>query len=71
MTTPSDIKRKWLEQAHALRQEERQVFLDALRDGKAIGEARKEAGITFDAAMGCMNLFIIKSEVYSLVKVAP
>lgn len=71
MSTRSDIKRGWLAEAQTLTQGQRQVFLDALRDGKTIGDAREVAGITFDAAMGCMEMFIEKSEVYSLAKVAP
>ena len=60
MTTRLDIKRGWLAQAEALTQGQRQAFLDALRDGKTIGDAREFAAITFDAAMGCMEMFIQK-----------
>lgn len=70
MVTRADIKRRWLAQAEALTQRQRQAFLDALHDGKTVGDAQELASITFDAAMGCLEMFIQKSEIYSLARVA-
>lgn len=70
MVTQADIKRSWLAQAEALTQDQRQSFLNALHEGKTVGDARELAGITFDAAMGCLDMFIQKNEFYSLAKVA-
>ena len=46
---------KCVSEAEQLPLETRQQFLDLMRAGKSLGEAREEAGITFDAANGIMH----------------
>ena len=70
MVTQKDIRRGWMQKAQDLTLCQRQSFLDALNGGKTVGQAREEAGMTFDAAMGCLDMFIQKNQFYSLAKVA-
>jgi hypothetical protein len=52
----------WLDEcrvaAESLSQETRQKFMDLIWQGKTLGDAQREAGISFDAANGIVRMNI-------------
>lgn len=64
----------WLDEcdeaAKALTNEQRQMFLDEIWNGKTLGEARETAGISFDAANGVVRQNIEHHEYNTLRRVA-
>ncbi len=54
-------------EALALSKEKRQEFLNLMHKGKTIGEAREACGITFNAAIGIMDMNI-KQHQYSTLR---
>ena len=56
--------------ASELTKEKRQEFLNLVLEGKTIGDARKIAGISFDAANGVIRQNIEQHEYKTLRRVA-
>jgi hypothetical protein len=64
--TAADVENRWKDAAFALTLEQRQDFLNLMWGGATVNEARLQLGISFDAAMGIMNLNIKHHEVYTM-----
>lgn len=45
-------------EAKCVHPDDRQKFLDLIRDGKTIGQARAEMGLTLEAACGVIDTYI-------------
>ena len=56
--TVEEVKRKNIEAAMTLPLETRQRFLDLMWASKTLGEAQRTCDITFDQAMGLMDMNI-------------
>jgi hypothetical protein len=57
-TTPHDVKARWVAAARELPLETRMAFLDAVRGGERLGAARDRFGVSFEAAMGIIEIHV-------------
>jgi hypothetical protein len=62
------VQARWRADAEALPRESRQAFLNAVWSGKTIGEAQQLAGITFEEALGTIDMNISRSAYVTLNK---
>ena len=70
MSDADAVRAGWSREADEVPLPARQRFLDGLWAGLSVGKARDAAGISFDAAMGLMELNIERHEFSTLRKVA-
>lgn len=52
------VEKSWHDEALSLPMATRQALIDKLQEGKTIGEAREAVGISFEAAIGTINMNI-------------
>lgn len=64
--TAADIRQRWVDEANALTREKRQEFLDLMWGGATMGEARERLNISFEAAMGILDMNIQHHEAYTM-----
>lgn len=46
--------------------EQRRQFMQHMREGKTLGWAAEQCGMSFDAALGTMNANIVRTEIATL-----
>lgn len=65
-TTKYDHKEECRKAAMALPRETRQKFLNGIWHGMSIKEAYEEVGISFEAALGIMNMNLVRETTLKL-----
>jgi len=60
--TRATIKAQWRKASALCSQQQRRQFMQAIHQGKTIGEASAAAGMSFEAAIGTLNRNIVKHE---------
>lgn len=58
IVTIKSIIKQWKEKALSLPKEKRQEFMDYIFEGLTIGQAQEKANVTFEQAMGILDLNI-------------
>jgi hypothetical protein len=58
MITPEVVKARWVAAAMLLPLETRMAFLDAVTGGERVGAALERMDISFDAAMGIIEIHV-------------